>query len=478
MSRASRRQGTPARFAHLILAAMSPVLILSALLLAAPAMAQEQPAAVALTAGGQEEAPAAANVAEPVIPLETNDAAIGRRLSGLYSELSGLGQIRADVRSGVVTLSGTALTAEDRQRAESIASRLAGVASVENEITVESNVGKRLQPLVERARSLTDQIVAFLPLLMVALVVFIAVWLVGHVLTRRMALFARVAPNALVRTLIGQIVRLVFIIIGLILAMRILGATALLGSVLGAAGVFGLAVGFAIRDTIENYIASILLSIRRPFAPNDLVVIEGFEGRVTRLNSRATFLTTLAGNEVRIPNAIVYKSKIENFTSIPERRFEFTVGIGYENDLCSALAAARHALLETDGVLSDPEPKVLADELGDSTVVLRIMGWMDQDQSDFYKTRSAAIRSVKTEFEQHGISMPEPIHNVRMLGEPAEGGAPASGEKIEAGDGAEPTAADAEAVADTSPDRTIESKVDQLREGPGEDLLTPTAPRE
>lgn len=440
------------------------------LLLAAPVAAQEEAPAVAFATS--EEAPAEPAASEPLIPLETNDSEIAERLSGLYSELGGLEGVRATVRSGVVTLSGTALTAEDKARAASIAERLAGVASVENDIAVESDVGKRLAPIIERGRAMVDEAIAFLPLLAVALAVFLATWLVGFLLTRQSRLFARIAPNALVRTLIGQIVRLVFIMVGLIFAMRILGATALLGSLLGAAGVFGLAVGFAIRDTIENYIASILLSIRRPFAPNDLVVIEGFEGRVTRLNSRATFLVTLAGNEVRIPNAIVYKAKIENYTSVPERRFEFTVGIGYENDLCDALAVARHALLQTSGVLADPEPQVVAEELGESTVSLRILGWIDQDRSDFQKTRSAAIRSVKTEFEEHGISMPEPIHNVRLLGEDE----PAAAEPEPQQD--RPSKSDTDAVTDTSPDRTIEGKVAAIRSGPGEDLLTPEAPRE
>ena len=130
---------------------------------------------------------------------------------------------------------------------------------------------------------------AFLPLLLLSLLLLLGFWLAGRLLTHSTRLFKRLAPNPLVQTLVGQVIQLAFILAGLVVAMRIMGATALLGSVLGAAGVLGLAVGFAVRDTIENYIASILLSIRRPFSPNDLVIIEGLEGRVTRLNSRATF---------------------------------------------------------------------------------------------------------------------------------------------------------------------------------------------
>ena len=433
----------------------------------APALAQEDAAAVPVQSTVNDERVAVSSP-EPAIPLESDDPEITQRLNGLYAEISGLEQVRASVRSGVVTLSGTALSAEDRSRAEAVASRLAGVVSVENQVSVETDVQKRIQPLVARATEIFWNVVAFLPLLMVALFVLATFWVIGVIFTRSTAVFGRLAPNPLVRTLIGQIVRLAFIVVGLVLAMRIMGATTLLGSVLGAAGVIGLAVGFAIRDTIENYIASILLSIRRPFAPNDHVIIEGHEGRVTRLNSRATFLTTLAGNEVRIPNAIVYKAKIENFTTIPERRFEFTVGIGYENDVCQAIAIAYRAMLETQGLLANPEPNVVVDALGDSTVVLIIRGWSDQRKSDFEKVKSAAIRSVKEAFEANDVSMPEPIQNVRTIRDHPKDRKSRPG----------PPDAVAEAAIDTEPDRTIEGKVDELRSGGQDDLLTAAAPRE
>ncbi|HEX6218715.1 MAG TPA: mechanosensitive ion channel family protein [Sphingomicrobium sp.] len=404
----------------------------------------------------------------PQIELQSPDPEIAARLRGLFAELDGLDQVRAEVSGGVVTLSGLVLTAEDRQKAEAVASRLAGVVSVENDLVVEHRVGRRIQPMIAKARDVGSQIIAFLPLLLISLAVFLAIWLLGRLLTGSTWILQRVAPNPLVRTLIGQVIRLAFILVGLVLAMRIMGATALVGSVLGAAGVIGLAIGFAVRDTIENYIASILLSIRRPFAPNDHVIIEGTEGRVTRLNSRATFLTSLDGSEVRIPNAIVYKAKIINFTRIPERRFEFDVGIGYENDLCFALATALKAVGEPDGVLAKPEPTVLIDALDASTVSVKVLGWVDLTRSDFLKVRSAAIRAVKAAFDSEGVSMPAPIQNMRVLTEP----------EPEQGAATPPRHALEEAVDDTSADQTIEGKVEALRSGSGEDLLTTAAPRE
>ena len=131
-----------------------------------------------------------------------------------------------------------------------------------------------------------------------ALLSLLAFWFAGRLFTRWSALFERMAPNAFLQGFVKSAVRLAFLVVGLLVAADILGATALLGSVMGAAGVLGLAVGFAVRDTIENYIASILLSLRQPFSPGDHILVEGQEGHVTLLNSRATVLITPGGEHV------------------------------------------------------------------------------------------------------------------------------------------------------------------------------------
>lgn len=404
------------------------------------------------------------------LELVSPDAEIAERLRGLFTSIDGLQEVRPEVQGGVVILRGSTLTAADGERAEAIAGRLAGVVSVENELTTEHRVSRRVQPLVERGHQLLRDAINFAPLIVVAVLTFAAFWLAGHLLTRSSRLFRKIAPNPFIESLIEQALRLIFIVGGLVAAMSILGATALLKSVLGAAGLVGLAIGFAVRDTIENYIASILLSVRQPFAPNDLVVIEGHEGRVTRLNSRATLLMTLDGNEVRIPNATVYKSVIINLTRSPERRFEFEVGVGTENELGQAQAIALSATKSVPGVLSDPPPSVVVHELGAYAVVVKVLAWADQSNSDFQKVRSEAIRKVKGALEEAGVSMPEPIQNVRSLEDKPPPQARASSS------GASPS--ELSEISDTAADHTIKDKVHHLRATGEEDLLSPHAPRE
>lgn len=428
---------------------------------AAAAQVPGLPKAVAEDAAAPSPAP---------LELKSPDAEIAARLRALFADIEGLQDVRPEVRGGVVILRGATLTAAEGDRAENIAGRLAGVVAVENALVTEHRVSRRVQPLLERAREVGRSTLDFAPLLLVALLTFLGFWLLGRALTRSTRIFRKIAPNPFVENLVEQAIRLGFLIAGLLAAMSILGATALLGSVLGAAGLVGLAVGFAVRDTIENYIASILLSVRQPFAPNDLVSIAGHEGRVTRLNSRATLLMTLDGNEVRIPNATVYKSVILNFTRSPERRFEFEVGVGYENDLSRAQAIALGAAKSVPGLLPEPPPSAIVHQLDAYAVVVKVFGWVDQSRSDFLKVRSETIRRVKAAYDEAAISMPEPIQNVRTLND-----APSAPPQLAPSPAAPAEMAE---ISDTTADHTIKEKVHHLRATGEEDLLSPHATRE
>lgn len=433
------------------------------------AIAQDLPGLGAAQAQADTEPPAGN------VPLVSPDAEIARRLRDTYAQLDEFTGVRVAVRSGVVTLSGSTLSVTDKQKAQEIAERLDGVVSVENELAAEHRVTRRIFPLLAETERLGRAALAFVPLLAVAILIFVGFWWLGGFLTRSTRLFKKIAPNPFIESLVEQLVRLGFILLGLVAAMSILGATALLGSVLGAAGLFGLAIGFAVRDTIENFIASVLLSVRQPFAPNDHVIIEGYEGKITLLNSRATVITTFDGNEVRIPNATVYKANITNFSRIPERRFDFEIGVGYENDAACALAIALRTVKGVEGVLSEPGPFVIIDRLEAFAVVIKAFGWADQVKSDYGRVKSEAIRQVKDAFDRSGVRLAEPVQNIRALPptEPqAEEGEPKPKPAAE-----RPDAGEMGAISDTRPVSTIHEKVEAIR-AKKDDLLAADGPRE
>jgi small-conductance mechanosensitive channel len=164
---------------------------------------------------------------------------------------------------------------------------------------------------------------------------------------------------------------------GAYLILRVFGLTQLALTVVGGTGLIGLVVGIAFREITENFLASIFLSMQRPFEIGDLVEVSGETGYVQQLNMRTTILMTLDGNLVQIANAVVYKSNLRNFTTTANRREDFVVGIGYEEAIDEAQEIARKVLAEHPAVLNDPEPSVLADSLGMSTVNLRVYFWLN-----------------------------------------------------------------------------------------------------
>ena len=386
-------------------------LLLSAIALAFPVHAQLEQAL------GTPEAEQSASSSQPVQTIADTqdkgaDSRIGDRIRGIFAELPAFENVRVSANQGVVTLEGIVPEQTDITRAEAIAGRVSGVVTVDNRLERDISVdsGDSLESLQERA----DKFVKLLPLVGMALAVALAIVLIGYGLAGLTGLWRRLAPNSFLAELIASAIRFGFVLAGLVVALNMLGAGTLLGAVLGGAGVIGLALGFALRDTIENYVASLMLSLRQPFRPKDHVVIDSFEGLVIRLTSRATILMTLDGNHLRIPNSQVFKAVILNYTRNPQRRFQFDLGIDADDDALAARALGCKALAELNFVLSEPAPNAIVVEVGDSNVVLRFLAWIDQRETDFGKGQSLAIVAVKSALEKAGFGLPEPIYRLRF----------------------------------------------------------------
>ncbi|MXO97117.1 mechanosensitive ion channel [Erythrobacter aquimaris] len=344
---------------------------------------------------------------------EGSDERIAERIEGIFAELPAFRQVEVGVSSGVVTLSGVVPDQDAIARAEAIAGRVSGVVTVENDLERDVSIaaqGEGLNALADR----WSQFLAMLPLIGLALAVWAGIALVGYLIAGLGALWHRIAPNSFLAELIASAIRFVFVVGGLVVALDMIGAAALLGAVLGGAGLIGLALGFALRDTIENYVASLMLSLRQPFRANDWVLIGDLEGRVIRLTSRATILMTLDGNHLRIPNSQVFKAVITNFTRNPQRRFQFELGVDADDDARAARKLGREVLEGLDFILPEPAPEARIIEVGDSNVVIRFLGWIDQNETDWWKAQSQAIPAVKEALEEAGFGLPEPIYRLRF----------------------------------------------------------------
>ncbi len=352
----------------------------------------------------------------PVLAIEgaPSDQAIAERLRAIISALDH-DEITVSVEAGVVTLIGDIADPGVSQKVEGISGRLEGVVAVNNALAASDDISQQIDPAFKRFRGRFDQFIARLPLFILAAAAFAMIVAVGVVMARQ-RFWDRIAPNAFIAGIYRQAFRVASGIVGIVVALDLLGAAALLGTILGAAGIVGLAIGFAVRDTVENFVASIMLSLRQPFRPNDLVEIEGDVGRVIRLTSRATILLSLDGNHVRIPNSAVFKGRIVNFSQNPARRFMFDIGIDPDADLEATRILAQAALKAQPFVLDDPEELVWIENITESGAILRVTGWIDQNETGFATARSDAIRLVKAAIEDAGVAIPDTTYRIRLEG--------------------------------------------------------------
>lgn len=380
--------------------------------------------ALFITAGLPSLTLAQQSEAEPVgaitlQPGADSDALIAGRITSIFDQIPQFESLQVSVHSGVVALSGQIANEAQAQRALKLANRVEGAIAVDDRVVRTLDLQDNLNPLWDSLQNTLRGWVRALPLLLVALSIFVIVAFAGHRLAGHASLWSRLTKNPFLAELAGHAVRLVTILLGLLLALNILGATALMGTLLGGAGVLGLAISFAVKDSMENYISSIMLSIRQPFRAQEHVVINDYEGVVVRLTSRSTVLMTLDGNHLRIPNATVFKAVILNYTRNPQRRFDFVLGVDAEDDPAQAIQSGLAALKRLDWVLEDPEPHGIIESVGDSNILIKFMAWIDQRESDYGKARSLSIRAAKNALEAQGFTLPEPIYRLRFDQTPA-----------------------------------------------------------
>ncbi|WP_108816523.1 mechanosensitive ion channel domain-containing protein [Loktanella sp. Alg231-35] len=409
------------------------------------------PAAVAQEAGGTITTENSAQL----------DAAIAIRIREILGELDNYEDVTVTVNEGVVTLRGTTTSAIEATDLDPLASRVQGVVAVRNQVTETTDIGRRLDPAIERFRTRIDQFIVFLPLALIAATAFALVVLIGFALARLRQPWERLAPNAFIAEIYRQLLRIAFVIFGIVIALDIVNATALLSTILGAAGIIGLALGFAVRDTVENFIASVMLSFRQPFRPNDTVEINGDVGKVIRLTSRATILLSFDGNHIRIPNATVFKSRIINYSQNAERRFMFSIMVERDADLQAARSLVAATVQQLPFIIDEPAAQTWIEALHPEGIELVVTGWVDQNETSIVRAKGEALRQVKLAIQAAGVVIPDATQAIQLQrGTPLPVAEPLESTDVEAVEASED--ASLERIVDA--ERDMEAAEDLLRE--------------
>ena len=259
---------------------------------------------------------------------------------------------------------------------------------------------------------LLDSAITVIPRAIAALLVLGLFWAIAGAMRRAMRLlFRRVVDDLTVENLIKQVAYYAVWGLGLLLAADALGFTP--QTVVTGLGLTGLALGFALKDIISNFVSGLLILALRPFRLGDEIVVGETEGSVERIDLRATQIRTYDGRLVLVPNQELFTSRVVNNTASPVRRGSVEIFVGYDADLRRVARVVLAAIGETGGVIAEPPPSARVRELGPNDVVVEARYWTDSRRSDFVATASSVRESIVEALRRAGIGLPDP--SVRFL---------------------------------------------------------------
>ena len=259
-----------------------------------------------------------------------------------------------------------------------------------------------------------EDAIAIMPNLIVATMVMVSFHVVSKLLSRFLErILDRTTESPAVTKLIATSVRLLILFFGLFTALGILNLEKTVGSLLAGAGVIGLAIGFAFQEIAANFFSGILIALRKPFAPGDIVQIDSFIGTVSELTLRTTNIETADGRQVLIPNKDMFTKPVTNYTSTPYRRIELVAGVSYSDDLREVEKVARGALEKMPGRIPERPVEFYFTSFGDSAVNFKIFIWIQYPTGNFFQiTTHEAIIAIKEAFDANKINLPFPIRTL------------------------------------------------------------------
>lgn len=280
----------------------------------------------------------------------------------------------------------------------------------------------------EEVLSYYNQVVDLLPRLLLGVFLFVLFWM----LASRLKSFAKRRLTArmddpLLASFIARFLKTTIVILGFLVLLRVVGLGSAAASVLAGAGISAFIIGFAFKDIGENFLAGILMAFKRPFRVGDIVETGDVKGTIVGLSLRDTQIKTFDGRDVYVPNGMILKNPIFNYTIDGYMRQEFVIGLDYGSNLQRAGDVILQTLPKVNGVLTeDKAPSIMISELGASTINVTVYYWLDTfDKSvNGIKVKNEAIEQVLLALDQDGFNMPSDIIEIKNYkGEPLRQGA-------------------------------------------------------
>ncbi len=248
--------------------------------------------------------------------------------------------------------------------------------------------------------------------LVLALVIFIVGRWVARAVTNAVGrLMKKGGMDESLVDFLGNLIYAALLVVVIIAALDQLGVDTT--SVMAIFATAGLAVGLALKDSLGNLAAGVMLVLFKPFKLGDFIEAGGVTGVVESIRIFSTLLKTGDNREITVPNGQIYGGTIVNFSARDTRRIDLIFGIGYDDDIRQAKQLIEEVMAADERILKDPAAVVMVAELADSSVNLAVRPWVES--ADYWNVRAAMLENIKITFDAAGISIPYPQTDVHLF---------------------------------------------------------------
>jgi small-conductance mechanosensitive channel len=247
---------------------------------------------------------------------------------------------------------------------------------------------------------------AMLPKLAIAIVVFFLIFLAAGLIRNLVSRLVSSRAEKSVGVALGRIAFVAVIFSGLLVSVAIVAPSVGAAELIQVLGVGSVAIGFAFRDILQNFLAGLLILLRRPFSEGDWIEFDGYEGVIKEISTRSTWIRTFDGRDVSIPNGEIFTNPVTIMTREPNIRTDYEFGISYDADIGQAKKVILDAIKSVEGVSNFKEPDVGVSDLAGSSVNLKARWWSTTD--DVYSVKLGVLEAVKNALDAADIEIPYP----------------------------------------------------------------------
>lgn len=247
-----------------------------------------------------------------------------------------------------------------------------------------------------------------------AIVVFLAgLWLAGRIRNVFSRMLSRSRLDPILVKFFSDILYWTLLIVVSLAAIDRFGIN--VTSVLAVIGAAGLAIALALKDSLSNFAAGVMLIIFRPFTMDDFVEVGGMAGSIEETGLFSTTMLTPDNKRIFVPNSAIFSGTIVNYSAKPDRRVDLVVGISYNDDIRKAKSIIEQLFKEDARILEEPAPMVTVASLGDSSVNLNVRPWVKKE--NYWGVHSDLQQAIKERFDQEGITIPFPQRDIHIFNE-------------------------------------------------------------